>query len=276
MITSARLGRNLFIGNFLFVYAGIRAIALRNAYEFKMPLGGMKKLQYFKVTPSIINDEDSKIPLSRYKDKSMEFQEAALHVSDNTSLRGYFGSEKYFHGYEDIIYDDLQFSNLIAARAKSILNKDVLNVDHLVSIHVRRGDYVTSGFANLADSHDYYNNSIDYMNAMLSGRILYVVVSNDIEWTKDYFKNRSEKFMFFSSTKNNLNDKMIINDLASMVYCDHNIIANSTFSWWGAWLGRYRDADGIVVRPSIWKRNDTGLEKYIEDIYPSWWTVMKC
>jgi len=275
MITAMRLKKSLFLGNFLFVYAGVKGIANYKGYDFKVPWQAVDKLKYFKASPEVISDEVLSVGYKHFRMKhNYCFDPEFFNTVDNVDLSGYFGSEKYFEHCIDEIREDLQLNDDIVERNMARLNEVRLDVDHLVAIHVRRGDYVKTGFANLGDNTNYYHNAIDYFNETLEGKIAYVVVSNDVEWTKDYFAPRDERFIFASQEDNNLDREMVIDDFAIMACCDHNIIANSTFSWWGAWMGESLNPDRIVVRPTHWKKRDTGEEQHISDIFPARWVVI--
>lgn len=157
-------------------------------------------------------------------------------ISDNSYLDGYWQSDKYFVENDRVIRECLKIHPDIKSY---ILNKyPILLSNNTVSMHIRRGDYV-----DLQDYHpiqpiDYYHKSYDNIN---EDDINVIVLSNDIEWCKEniHFKN----ITFIENETN-------IIDLYIMSLCKHNIISNSSFSWWGAWLNE--NINKKVIAPKIW------------------------
>ena len=147
------------------------------------------------------------------------------------AFKGFFQSYKYFESYEKEIQSLFSPSDKILA----YLNKKY-KPNNKVSIHIRRGDYV-----NLSEFHhnlniDYYKNSVDYFRGSE-----FLVFSDDIEWCKKELNG--EKFTFVSGEADYI-------DLYLMSLCKNNIIANSTFSWWAAYLNT--NSDKKVVYPNKW------------------------
>jgi glycosyltransferase involved in cell wall biosynthesis len=177
---------------------------------------------------------------------------------ENCIYSGYFQSEKFFaHNREYIL-------NMFNSPSKHKSNCDKIYKDikgefkSTVSIHVRRGDYV-----NLPDSHppltdDYYINAIDYFD----DSVLFLIFSDDIEWcTQNTVFTSLRNKVFISGYADDV-------DLILMSNCNHNIIANSTFSWWGAWLNE--DVQKKVIAPSTWFGPKRNLNS--NDIIPESWT----
>jgi hypothetical protein len=158
-----------------------------------------------------------------YDEKGFEYNIIPKYES-NLKLRGYFQSEKYFNEYRNEILEIFVNKNNFTEKVKNYLN--VFNHENIVSVHVRRGDYVhLQNYHTLLDL-DYYKNASTYFD----DDTLFIVFSDDIEWCKinfDFIKNK-----FFVS---DLDD---FESLYVMSKCHSHIIANSTFSWWGAWLNK--------------------------------------
>lgn len=150
-------------------------------------------------------------------------------------LYGYFQSEKYFQDYASEIRE-LFMSYEIDVNDEL---KDLLENKNTCSIHVRRGDYL-----NYPDHHPTQNMNY-YMKAIkkMPKDSIFLIFSDDIQWCKDNFPDMPEKFRFIEGNKD-------YEDLYLMSHCKNNIICNSTFSWWGAWLNSRLDK--IVVAPSQW------------------------
>lgn len=172
------------------------------------------------------------------------FRYKKLDYDDNYSyyLDGYWQSEKYFITIRNTIVEKLQ-------RPKEVTKNDT---GISVSLHVRRTDYLTSNNFHIVQNINYYNSALDIIGEYDK---LYIF-SDDIEWCK---KNLKYHNMVFLNQSN-------VEDLWSMASCDHNIIANSSFSWWGAWLNT--NPNKIVVAPKNWFGNN---DIDTTDILPSSW-----
>lgn len=170
--------------------------------------------------------QDCPIHYHLYKEPDHSYNEIPFHKF--ICLEGYFQSEKYFsHCREEII------------KAFQIPYK---KLEGYVSIHVRRGDYLHYPDRHPVVTIDYLRESILFMAE--KGYKSFVVCSDDIPWCKKNFSG--VEGATFSYSNNNDHYK----DLSLMSCCEHNIIANSTFSWWGAWLNQ--NPDKIVIAPKRW------------------------
>jgi hypothetical protein len=172
-------------------------------------------------------------------------------------------SWKYFEKYNDAIKSDFTFKPQIIAHLSSAVN-NVQN-QNSIGVHIRRGDF-TSG--NNHKIHgliplDYYYNAIEHIKSKASNPVIYIF-SDDIEWVKNNFRS-DEKIVFASSALTH----QPIEDLYLMSQCRHNIIANSTFSWWAAHLNN--NPDKIVVAPTKWY--DEAPYDY-KDVYPLTWHII--
>ena len=131
-----------------------------------------------------------------------------------------------------------------------------------VSVHIRRGDYLLPEnqalFGNIC-TYEYYEKAIRYMRENVPN-IRFVFFTNDSEWVKENF-NMSDGFFANDYYEQEMPDYY---DMYMMSQCKHHIIANSTFSWWGAYLGKNKDK--IVIAPSKWMNG-----KETRDIYQSDW-----
>jgi hypothetical protein len=175
------------------------------------------------------------------------FNESYLNVNENNIfVRGIFQTEKYFNSIEHIIREDFKF--------KAIL--DVQNLQHVhliqntnaVSIHIRRGDYVNikkNAQKFLALDLEYYQKAIDVLATKIADPTFFIF-SDDINWVKGNLKINFPKYYI----KNNTAKNTSYIDMQLMSMCKHNIIANSTFSWWAAWLNTNQNK--IVIAPKRW------------------------
>lgn len=166
----------------------------------------------------------------------------------NYYLNGYWQSEKYFTEYSDIIKEELKPSDEILNKLKRIIN------GKSVSLHIRRTDYLTSNGFHPVQSTEYYSKALE----IIGDYDQLLIFSDDINWCKN---NLTYKNMIFIENQDN------VEDIWLMSLCQHNIIANSSFSWWGAWLNN--NENKIIIAPKNWfgqnsKTNDS-------DIVPENW-----
>jgi len=186
-------------------------------------------------------------------------------LDNNTILYGYFQNEKYFEKYRDQIRKDFTFKLNLDNKNKDIL--DTIKQSESVSIHVRRGDY-TSVFANLELLDiEYYRNAINYIADRVNNPSFYVF-SDDILWARQNLNLGDFPCKYIDW---NQGDKSYI-DMQLMSCCKHNIIANSSFSWWGAWLNS--NEDKIVIVPSAWYKDQISGE-YADGFIPEKWISLK-
>ena len=173
-------------------------------------------------------------------------------------LKGYWQSEKYFKNAEGLIRQKLSFPEITDAVNKETLQR--IQSSNSVSLHVRRGDYLTDGRACTLGLN-YYNAAISHLKEKTKDLVFYVF-SDDIEWARQNVREASTVFI-----NGNKGDKSYI-DMQLMSACKHNIIANSSFSWWAAWLNN--NASKIVIAPQIWMPD----MKNTRDLIPESWVQL--
>lgn len=173
------------------------------------------------------------------------FWDNFLSLPNDVYLVGYWQSEKYFSSIFDVIRADFEFSSPFSSKNVEI-STEMSNLNS-VSIHVRRGDYVTNSKTHAIHgtcSQEYYLRAINYIVNNTKNAIFYFF-SDDMSWVKKYLKTSYPcKYI-----EHNTNGQSF-NDMRLMSFCKNHIIANSSFSWWGAWLGKNRKK--IVVAPERW------------------------
>jgi hypothetical protein len=182
---------------------------------------------------------------------------------DNICLTGYWQCEKYVSCIDDIIRNEFVLKEKITEKNASseIRIKSAVNS---VSLHIRRGDYVTDKTTNFRHgtcSMDYYMNCISILKKEFRDLTVFVF-SDDIEWSKANLKINDSIYFI-----NHNGPEHACEDLYLMSLCKHNIIANSSFSWWAAWLNQNKDKR--VFAPSKWM-NDSSIDT--TDLIPSAWT----
>ncbi len=175
-------------------------------------------------------------------------------------LYGYWQSERYFKNIETIIRQDFSFKQPLNEFNQQIAT-DIAKMES-VSLHVRRGDYVndpkttaTHGICSIS----YYVNAINYIANQINNPVFYIF-SDDIDWVK---KNLQINFPHTYIAHNRGVESY--NDMHLMSLCKHHIIANSSFSWWGAWLNP--SPNKLVIAPKNWFATETNTA----DLLPRNW-----
>lgn len=175
---------------------------------------------------------------------------------------GFWQSEKYFKNISDKIRNQFNFKTPLDYK-NVLLAEDIKN-NNSISIHVRRGDYLEPQNKLFQICKiDYYKNAIKYMEQYVDNP-KYYIFSNDIDWCKNNFKLKNVVYVDWNIGPDSYKDMQL------MSCCKHNIIANSSFSWWGAWLND--NPDKIVCVPEKWF-DLPGCET--RDICPDKWIRIK-
>lgn len=254
------------LGNMLFQIAATISIATDNNQPYSFP-NLYAQLNYLNLeinyNPSLNHSNEY---LSLFKNFSVEYSNNNIKVlsfpfeyvtppkiNGDTILDGFFQSEKYFSHNRSAVLDFLDFTSLNTnPEVERLLSKD----KRYTSLHVRRGDYVSlvTFYHQLSD--EYYDSAIELLKDKTDE---FLIFSDDIEWCKERFKNiKNARFI------DNQKDYV---ELYMMSLCDNNIIANSSFSWWGAWLNN--NENKIVVGPSIWF--GSSISHSSGDVIPEKW-----
>jgi len=187
-----------------------------------------------------------------YQEPRFEFDKIK-HEKGILKIRGYFQSHKYFSKFRDKILKDLNIQSL-----KSQVRKKYGDFSDFVSIHVRRGDYLELSAYHHNLEIDYYKKAVK----CFSEDTKFLIFSNDLEWCK-------ENFNFLKSAKFSQVEEDW-EDIVLMSTCRDNIIANSSFSWWGAWLNENNDKK--VIAPKKWF-GPLYSHKSTEDLFPETWII---
>jgi hypothetical protein len=180
-------------------------------------------------------------------------------ILKNVTIVGFFQSEKYFIHYKKIVLKLFSFPKIKDKLVQKHLN--LIKNKNSVAIHIRRGDYLNNPKVRYVHgilTEDYYKKSISYFKNRVKNPIFFIF-SDDIELVKKTFFFFNKKKFIFVDTKSS------INDLHLMSNCKHFIIANSTFSWWGAWLSKNKYK--IICAPKRWVRAKISTP----DIIPESW-----
>ncbi len=185
----------------------------------------------------------------------------AKHVSRNAYLAGYWQSEKYFTSIAPLLREELKLIKPLSSDCQVWVEK--IRKVKSASLHVRRGDYVDNPHTNEFHgtcSMAYYADAINYIRQRFP-EITIFVFSDDMNWVQHNFHNFSP--VEFVEIKNVNRDQ---EELMLMSLCDHHIIANSSYSWWGAWLGT--NPEKVVIAPQTWFNDTT---RNTMDLIPESW-----
>jgi hypothetical protein len=253
------------LGNQLFQYAYARALSLRtkdrvylDISEYEMSPKPVRKYElcHFKIKQPVINcgrifpfvNKDSfytknnqylrYFPAGLIKEEDCYFKRDFCELKGLLYLKGWFQSEKYFKEFESHIREEIYPRNKI--KITRGLRK-ILNSDNTVSVHIRRGDF---GKDHNILPIEYYENSKRVILERVDNPY-FIIFSDDILWVKENMNFGLN--CFYMDKEYSYKD---YEELMIMSRCKHNIIANSTFSWWGAWLNPSKDK--IVIAPKKW------------------------
>jgi hypothetical protein len=281
------------LGNQMFQYAVGRRLAIRNNTDLVLDpsylaIDAKRKfeLDSFKIKSRLANNQDFRVfhiprnialrrliekmnyfgrrrSLKIYKEKDpMKFERDILNLSGQVYLDGYWQSEGYF---KDVSMELREDFSLISPTQHFLELADKIRSCDSVSIHFRRGDYISD-----QKMADFYGLLGEYFYGKAIGMILkkikkptFFMFSDDIKWVKGHFKTEGGVVY--------VEDKSLTNaeELILMGGCKNNIIANSSFSWWGAWLNR--NPEKIVIAPQRWFNN---AEVEVKDRFPSDWLII--
>ena len=259
MITFSDIGSMGRFGNQMFQFASTVGIARKLGFDPVFPIerfteiqdpnsyNGCKLLECFNIPGQMIKlSSDIKIN-SIYRENRFGYNQETTQLPDNITLSGYFQTEKYFNFIKPEIKKIFTFRDDIISEAGKYAQ-----IENGVSIHVRRGDYLSSPDYHTVQSIDYYNEAISKFDSDSN----FYIFSDDTEWCK-------QNILVKNSIVVESNNPYI--DMYLMSLCDGHIIANSSFSWWGAWLAESKK----TIAPANW------FGKYINkdtsDIYCENW-----
>lgn len=279
------------LGNQLFEWAAGTALSehLQTSYALDLEVYGRNKSRDFElremglpIEVASSSDIETLKKQCFYRQPHYHYDESFCDLSDNTYLRGYFCSERYFlsagHIVKNKIWNALSSLHLSDDQIQAL---SAIENKLSVSLHVRRGDYVSNnGYNDFFGTCDmpYYRDAIETVASNLdTSEFVLFVFSDDLNWCRKKFTFKNN-FIFVDVNA----EQPGFFDLLFMARCQHNIIANSTFSWWGAWLNRNHEK--TVVAPKRWfKVNYREKTKgawiadpsySLQDLFPKDWTLV--
>lgn len=200
-------------------------------------------------------------PLTVYNEPDASFHAEILNLTDSIYLKGYWQNEKYFISIRSKLLKEF-IPKSLSGYSKSMTEK--IRSRPSVSLHIRRSDYavnpLTNKFHGLTPI-EYYVQALDYILGKIADPLI-SVFSDDIKWCRDNLPFAKEAEFINGNPADRGCEDMYL-----MRLCNHNIIANSSFSWWGAWLNE--NPDKIIIAPKMWFR-DKKADKEIDNIPKAW------
>lgn len=242
---------------------------LTNVFECTTPLASLKNLRktlgwrYFSLHQTTLSRKNFSFiyPKNIVEEPSARFWPGIFSIKGDNYLIGYWQSEKYFKHHSCILRKEFNFKQKLIGKNEYIYN--IIKNSNSVSLHIRRGDYLKNSKAKTTHgvcSLEYYRNAINFINAKLA-KPTYFIFSDDIPWAKENLIIPNQHY-FIDHNIGSLSHF----DLQLMSLCDNHITANSSFSWWGAWLSNHNNK--IVVTPKQWYL-DSRIDSY--DLIPDSW-----
>ncbi len=195
------------------------------------------------------------------RQQSTAFDPTILNLPNNVCLDGYWQSEKYFSDIRALLKEEFTLRPPLDGEDRQLAEK--IRSCSAVSLHVRRGDYLTNPHA--AKHHGtcdrgYYDQAVSFIKSKIPAAELFIF-SDDPYWSES-----NMRYDLPTTIVSNTDETDEGRDLTLMSNCRHHIIANSSFSWWGAWLGA--DPEKIVIAPKRWF-NDPA--RFTGDLVPEGW-----
>ena len=264
MLGFNHLGRMGQLGNQMFQYASLKGIARNRGFDYMVAnnadvvvdsLGNKLYTELFN--PFDIDVKQGVLDTQQYiQEPHFQFSEELFNTCpDNASLVGYYQTPKYFNHIKDEIRSDFTFRPEILEPCKEMMEEMV----EPVALHIRRGDFITN-----VENH--YNQGLEYYEEALTKfekNRQVIIFSDDTEWCNKQKLFAPDRFLIAEG-----NSPYV--DMCLMTMCTGFIIANSTFSWWPAWLSEAEDK--TVVYPKQWF-GVTGYTKDhdVTDLFPRRW-----
>lgn len=240
------------IGNQLFQIAAALSYSKDHGHRATFPC--LKQLEYGDYVSNFLSSlctEECSGPFAYFSEPSFEHTEIPFTKDSVCIHNSYLQSEKYFVHNRDYI---LQNFKLPKDREEYLVSK-YGDLSEYTSLHIRRGDYLKNpNYHTNLTSTDYYDRALDYLKPKQL-----LVFSDDTEWAKEHFSN--------SIVVEEQEDYL---EIFLMSFCKDNIIANSSFSWWGAWLNT--NPNKTVIAPSNWFGPECGAST--KDLVPESWIVI--
>tara|TARA_R110001599_G_scaffold11371_1_gene54247 strand:- start:7172 stop:8005 length:834 start_codon:yes stop_codon:yes gene_type:complete len=263
------------LGNQMFQYAIAHSIALENSVDFKLDISEFEtyelfsyRLNEFNISGDISSEQDIKAVVGKntflrgilkrlglgnhFIERERTIYDSSVFKKGNLYLEGYWQNELYFSKYRKSILK--AFTPKCSFSGQTIRYGEKIKSTKSVSVHIRRGDYLKHDEIGVLPL-SYYQKAIIFLQSKEPNSIFYFF-SNDIAWCKESFKD-IDNTVFIDDTESE------IADLWLMSQCESNIIANSSFSWWGAWLNQ--NPNKVIISPTRWMIDNPKNHKWVPD-----------
>ncbi|HJC25656.1 MAG TPA: alpha-1,2-fucosyltransferase [Candidatus Eisenbergiella merdavium] len=195
-----------------------------------------------------------------YRESSVNFDPEVL-KKEPALLEGCFQSERYFAPVKERVREVYRFRRERLHLPESGLRlEERIEGSSAVSVHVRRGDYLDASHGGIYTgicTQEYYERAMNRIREAVPGAVFYVF-SNDVRWAREHFREKD------CVTVEGASEDTGYQDMYLMSLCSHHIIANSSFSWWGAWLGR--NPQKLVIAPERWLNKTECRDIYTENM----------
>lgn len=285
------------LGNQMFQYAFGRALAYKNRTELILDTSQLKnknftagitprsyELNIFQLKAREATNNDIKrikplfyrianilafktgfegIQTSKYFiEKKFSFNESIEKIGKECFLAGYWQSFRYFQKIESLIQEDFKFQPSLDNKNMRLLK--IIKNQNSIGVHIRRSDFVNNKKHNVhgACSNEYYKMAIENITKKISSPYYYIF-SDDIDWVRENLKLQyPHKYVSGNLGNRSYNDMQLLSN------CKHNIIANSSFSWWAAWLNP--NPQKIIIAPKQWFSNEK-MNVQANDLIPEEW-----
>lgn len=192
-----------------------------------------------------------------YNNESYEFDDSVF-LKENCYLEGYWQSEQYFSDIKEQVLKAYQFPKLDTEQLNSYAKE--MTETCSVSVHIRRGDYLQYTYLQNICTMEYYKRAMQFFRERFPTDVMFYIFTNDFEWAEENFKSEDCRFVKGNTGVDSYRDMQL------MSLCKHNIVANSSFSWWGAWLNQ--NPEKIVLAPERWINNTD--DKSVDVVPESW------
>ncbi len=237
----------------------IQDIDLANEYEIQHCYNFLEKIKFY--IARYLRFPGGLKRLKYYLEDLNQFDDQVFQIRDGVYVSGYWQNERYFFSLREKLLEKIQLTDCCSASSKKYLEQ--IRSTNSVAIHVRRGDYISDsknqaiyGTCDLA----YYQMAIEYITSKYADLTFYIF-SDDLAWVKTHMKRFKNIVFVENNSSNSTHDDFIL-----MSQCSHQIIANSTFSWWAAWLNP--NPNKMVIAPRKWFIKEYGFGK---EIVPADW-----
>lgn len=246
-------------GNQMFQFASTVGIARRLGLDPVFPMerfnkdpnpnsyDGCKLLDCFKIPEKMIRPANEIYISYLYHENQFGYNPETERLPDGTNINGYFQTEKYFKFIESEIKEIFSFRDEIIENGNKYGP-----IENGVSLHIRRGDYLTSSDYHTVQNIDYYTEAIKQFD----NNSKFYIFSDDPQWCRENLKIENSEVIDSGNP---------YIDMYLMSLCEGHIIANSSFSWWGAWLANSKK----TIAPSSWF--GPSMNKDASDVYCSGW-----